>query len=114
MIQSIQRDAIVETLLNTLEVERYVRGPLLNTIVDELAARQGLEPAAEAARALVDGLRAGALAESDFAARVAALRQLVQSASAPPRSGDVLIRDALASAVPPLYSSRVGRAASAA
>jgi len=56
MIQSIERASIVETLLNTLEAERYVRGPLLATIVDELSADAGLEIAAEAARAILQGL----------------------------------------------------------
>ena len=38
MIQSIQRGTIVEMLLNSLEAERYVRGPLLLNVVDELSA----------------------------------------------------------------------------
>ncbi|MDB5213657.1 MAG: hypothetical protein JWO86_1584 [Myxococcaceae bacterium] len=100
MIHSIERATSVETLLNTLEAERYVRGPLLATIVDELSADAGLEIAAAAARAILDGLRAGAFGESEFVARVSALRDLVQALSAPPESGEVLIDAALSRAVP--------------
>jgi hypothetical protein len=100
MIQSIERATIVETLLNTLEAERYVRGPLLATIVDELSADAALEIAAEAARAILEGLRSGCLAEKDFGARVRALRDLVQALGAPPESGEVLIDAALSRAVP--------------
>ena len=88
MIQNIQRETILDTLLNTLEAERYVRGPLLRTIVDELSTCDGLEMAAEAARSIVERLESGALVEAEFAARIAALRQLVQALSAPEsRSG---------------------------
>ncbi len=100
MIQSIERATIVETLLNTLEAERYVRGPLLATIVDELSADAGLEIAAEAARAILQGLRSGGLPEAEFSTRVSALRDLVQALSAPPESGEVLIDAALSRAVP--------------
>jgi len=114
MIQSIERATIVETLLNTLEAERYVRGPLLATIVDELAADAGLEIAAGAARAILQGLRSGGLPESEFRARVGALRDLVRSLSAPPESGEVLIDAALARAVPRHAALAVEAAASAA
>jgi hypothetical protein len=100
MIQSIHRASIVETLLNTLEAERYVRGPLLATIVDELSADAGLEVAAEAARAILQGLQSGALRESEFGARVSALRDLVQALGAPPESGERLIDAALSRALP--------------
>lgn len=100
-MQSIQREALVETLLNSLEAERYVRGPLLLTVVDELSASEGLEIAAEAARAILEAFRGGELgAESEFALRIRALRQLVRALSAPPESGEVLIGDALSRAVP--------------
>lgn len=100
MIQSIERVTIVETLLNTLEAERYVRGPLLATIIDELSTDVSLEIAAEAARAILEGLRAGKLPETEFVSRVSALRDLVQALSAPPESGEVLIDAALSRAVP--------------
>ncbi len=101
MIQSIERATIVETLLNTLEAERYVRGPLLETIADVLSADAALEVAAEAARAILEGLRSGRLVEADFTARVGALRDLVLAlSSSPPESGEVLIDAALARAVP--------------
>ena len=79
MIKSMQREIIVETLLNTLEAERYVRGPLLQTVVDELSCGAGLEIAAEGARAILRGLESGQLREADFAARVCALRALCQA-----------------------------------
>jgi hypothetical protein len=100
MIQSIERATIVETLINTLEAERYVRAPLLATIVDELSADAELEIAAAAAKSILDGLRAGALGEAEFADRVSALRDLVQALGAPPESGEVLIDAALSRAVP--------------
>ena len=80
MIQTIQREMIVDTLLNTLAVERYVRGPLLNTILDELAGRDGLQIAAEAARAMKLAYEAGELAEPEFATRIDVLRRLVHAA----------------------------------
>ena len=76
-----RRGTIAETLLNTLEAERYVRLPLLLTIVDELSAREGFQAAAEAARGLLEGLQSGVLAEDEFVARIAALRRLVQAAA---------------------------------
>ncbi len=72
------REAIVETLLNTLEAERYVRGPLLLTIVDELSLAAGLELAADAAHCIFEGLVSGQLREAEFVARVRALRELVR------------------------------------
>lgn len=78
IIHSSHRRAIVETLLNSLEAERYVRGPLLATVADELAAGgEGFEVAAGAARSLLEGWQSGRLAESEFAARILALRPLV-------------------------------------
>lgn len=114
MIKSIERASLVETLLNTLEAERYVRGPLLATIVDELSADAGLEIAAEAARAILHGLRAGGFSEAEFGDRVGALRDLVQALSAPPESGEVLIDAALSRAVPRHAAVAVEAAASAA
>jgi hypothetical protein len=111
MIQSIQREAIVETLLNTLEAERYVRGPLLATIVDELSAGTGLELAADAARAILQGLEAGQLRESEFAARLRTLRELIKALAAPPESGERLIGGALASAAPRFESGEASASA---
>jgi hypothetical protein len=100
MMQSIQRETIVETLLNTLEAERYVRGPLLATIVDELTADDSFAIAADAAKAILEGLQSGQLGETEFVSRVSALRHLVQALSAPPASREVLIGEALSRAVP--------------
>jgi hypothetical protein len=111
MNYSMPRLTLVETLLNTLEAERYVRGPLLRTIVDELSCDAGLEMAAEAARAIVDCLDSGQLGESELGSRIAALRGLVQALSAPPESGVRAkeVPEALARAAP-----RHGATASAA
>jgi hypothetical protein len=111
MNHSMPHVTLVETLLNTLEAERYMRGPLLLTIVDELSADEGLELAADAAREIASGLQVGALGESEFKARIVALRHLVQALSAPPES-EVRVKEvpeALARAAP-----RHGATASAA
>jgi len=89
VIQSIPRRATVETLLNTLEAERYTRGPLLATIADELsAAGEGLEEAAGAARSMLERWQAGQLAESELTAGIRALRPLVQVRRATSPSAD--------------------------
>ena len=78
MIQSLHRRAIVETLLNTLEAERYTRGPLLATLADELSAGgEGLALAADAARSLLERWQAGQLADAELTASIRALRPLV-------------------------------------
>lgn len=74
MIQSIPRDAIVEMLFNNLEAERYVRGPLLLNIIDELSASESWRPAVEMARRLMRRLEAGPISEADFRARLGELR----------------------------------------
>ena len=106
---------IVETLLNTLEAERYVRGALLATIADELGASDGLDLAADEARAILESLESGHLDEADFAARVTVLRHLVHTLAAPPASGEVAIGESLSRALP-RYSldSLAGGAVSAA
>ena len=99
MMQSTQR-GLVETLLNTLEAERYVRGPLLATIVDELGASGGLDLAVDEARAILERLESGDLGEAEFVARVTELRHLVHALAAPPASGEVTIGESLSRAVP--------------
>lgn len=101
MIQSMRPEMIVETLINSLEAERYVRGPLLLNIIDELSCASSFAPAASAARAILERLRTGPLADSEFAMRVAELRQMVHAASAP-KSGEVLVSNGVVRAVPPL------------
>lgn len=85
-----QREMVTEVLLNTLEGERHVRGPLLRTVADELEAL-GLAAAAVHARALSaleererDGDQ---LPESDFRAAVGCLRQLVRGLLLAEKSG---------------------------
>lgn len=99
MMHSTQR-GLVETLLNTLEAERYVRGPLLATIADELGACIGLDVAADEARAILERLESGELGEAEFVARVTELRHLVHTLAAPPASGEVSIGETLSRALP--------------
>jgi hypothetical protein len=102
MMHSIRRDTLVETLLNSLEAERYMRGALLRTIVDELTGDEGLEAAVAAASALLADL--GTIGEAQFAARIDVLRHLVRTLSAP-ESG-VRVKESLArGSVPSLPSA---------
>lgn len=110
-MQSTQR-GLVETLLNTLEVERYVRGPLLATIADELSAAVGLDRAAEEARAILARLESGELGEAEFIARVTALRHMVHTLAAGPVSGEATIGETLSRAVP-RYSMDAGSVSAA-
>ena len=87
VIQSIERTAIVETLLNSLEAERYVRGPLLATVVDELSASgEELAMAAVTARGILQRWEAGQLDDPELTACVSALRPLVQVRHGAPRA----------------------------
>ena len=109
MIQSIQRETIVEMLLNSLEAERYVRGPLLLNIVDELSGSEALAPAAEMARRLLSTMTAGALTESDFQRQLALLRGCVHRLT---RTGLVdASASALARTTPRIHSGRRANAA---
>ncbi len=78
MISGIQRERLLDTLLNTLEAERYVRGPLLLEVIDQLDAT---EPAAAFARRMLQGLETGRIQDSEYGGKVAELRQLVHSAT---------------------------------
>ena len=77
MMHSIQRDTLVETLLNSLEAERYMRAPLLMTIIDELAEDIELQVAAEAARAMLNDI--ASLSDDALVKRVDVLRHLVRT-----------------------------------
>ena len=79
MIHSIHREAIVETLLNSLEAERYVRGPLLLNVIDELGAAECFAPAADIARAMLASLEAGGVSDEEFGREVARLRETVRA-----------------------------------
>lgn len=101
-------ETLVDTLLNTLEAERYARGPMLLTIVDELCAGGGFEAAADAAVTILEGLEAGTLSELEFAPRVRALRHLVRALSTPPES-EVRVAEqgyAVANVTPPAWARR--------
>ena len=69
---------MIETLLNTLEAERYFRGALLLTIADELKTA-GLEPAADVAEALLEKVETRRISEHEFADEVRTLRIVVRS-----------------------------------
>ena len=84
MMPGQQRETLAETLLNTLEAERYMRGPLLLTLVDELRATEAFAVAALEASAILQGLQSGELVETAFMARLRALRRLIQAVSASP------------------------------
>ena len=88
MIQNIERETIVEMLLNTLEVERYVRGPLLQNVLDELSADPRLSAAADLARSLLD--RLDGVEAAEFHRTIREIRFLVREAS--PRSGVRAVR----------------------
>jgi hypothetical protein len=79
MIQSIERELILDTLLNTLEVERYMRGPLLLTVLDELDATDRHFEAKALARTMLANLEKGRLRDDEFSGSVARLRQLLHT-----------------------------------
>lgn len=76
------RAARVDTLLNSLEAERHLRAPLLETVTDELESEPTFAPALASARDLLADLRSNELAAPTFVLRVAALRELVQTLGA--------------------------------
>lgn len=109
MIQSIQRGTIVEMLLNSLEAERYVRGPLLLNIVDELSGSDTFAPAAEMARSLLATMEAGRLSDSEFRIQLEELRSCVKKLS---RTGLAEApTEALARTTPRLVTGRPANAA---
>ena len=77
MMHGIHREAHVETLLNSLQAERYMRGALLMTIVDELDGDAALGVAAAAARAMLNDV--DTLSSSDLEKRIDVLRHLVRA-----------------------------------
>jgi hypothetical protein len=79
MIQSIHSGTIVEMLLNSLEAERYVRGPLLCNVVDELSVSETYAPAADLARALLAEIERGPVPDELFHAKLGELRECVRT-----------------------------------
>jgi hypothetical protein len=108
MINTIQREVIVEMLLNSLEAERYVRGPLLLNIVDELSGSDRFSPASEMAKSLLSMLEAGAVREEAFRTRIQELRTCVKRLSANGLSETPI--EALARTTPRLVRSNVSAA----
>lgn len=91
MAQGVQREMIVEMLINSLEAERYVRGPLLESVIDELSRDARLSAAADAARGLLD--RMDRIGHAEFHRTLREIRALVRDAA--PRSGVVAARPAV-------------------
>ena len=92
MIESIHRETIVEMLLNSLEAERYVRGPLLLEVVDELSGTERFKPACDMAKRMLGTLEAGVMSDAEFKSRLDELRicvrrsALARTSIAPPRN----------------------------
>jgi hypothetical protein len=80
-MMSMHCGTIVEMLLNSLEAERYVRGPLLCNIVDELSTSASYEPAADLARALLTEIERGPVSDAVFHAKLGELRECVKDLS---------------------------------
>ena len=76
---------MIETLLNSLEAERYVHGPLLLTVADELKSA-GLTPAAHVAEALLLRVEQRRISDVEFADEVRTLRVIVRSLRASTRA----------------------------
>lgn len=72
---------MIDTLLNTLEAERYYRGALLLTIADALRI-EGLDPAAHVVEALLERVEAHRITEPEFADEVRMLRVVVRTLEA--------------------------------
>lgn len=81
MIRSMQREKLLDTLLNTLEAERYVRGPLLLEVLDALDAAERPSPAAALARRMLHGVETGRLHDAEFVIELAELRHLALDGS---------------------------------
>jgi hypothetical protein len=106
MMHSIHRETLVDTLLNSLAAERYMRGALLFTLIDELAGQAGLEVAVEAAEAMLADV--ATLSDDALAQRIDTLRHLVRTLSAP-ESG-VRVKESLARGSVPAVPSAASAA----
>ncbi len=76
-MNSLSQNALLSTMLNSLEAERHARAPLLLAILDEIEGVADLEVATRAARALLADLPR--LDTASFAGRVEALRRAVRA-----------------------------------
>jgi hypothetical protein len=73
MILSMEREKLLDSLLNTLEAERHHRGALLLEVIDALDAAG---EAAALARRMLQGIESGRMREGDFCVDLARLRHL--------------------------------------
>jgi hypothetical protein len=102
-MMSMHCGTIVEMLLNSLEAERYVRGPLLCNIVDELSTSDSYEPAAHLARALLAEIQRGPMNDALFHAKLGELRECVRNVG---RAGGLGEPRELARTTPRLVTGR--------
>jgi hypothetical protein len=88
-MQNLERDTLIDTLLESLETERYLRLPLLLTVIDELSAIEVLASAVAPAETLRLALERRAIDDVQFARSVRELRFFVNELreSAPVESG---------------------------
>ena len=86
MIQSIRRETIALGLLNTLESERYVRGPLLAEVIDAIVQDERFGHAVRNAYALLDRVERRAINDAEFKHAVDELRYMIVN----PRAEHVL------------------------
>ncbi len=75
MTNSIPLDRRVRVLLNTLAVERYMRRPLLNELVDELTLADAHPDVVQAGRALLERLKVG-VDEAEYQRRIGSMLEL--------------------------------------
>jgi len=78
-MRTIPRATILDTLINTLEAERYMRGPLLVEVIAELRANERLAEAAELAGSLLASVETGLLRDDEFSGKLAQLRAVVRA-----------------------------------
>jgi hypothetical protein len=77
MIQSIRRETIALGLLNTLETERYVRGPLLVEVIETISQDERFAGAVRLAETLLDRLEEHAIADGEFVRAIGELRNMI-------------------------------------
>lgn len=74
MIRSIQHLEMIEMLLNTLEVERHVRRPLVVEIIGELSASSHFAAARRSAKRLLERLERGPMTNDELTRAVRDVR----------------------------------------
>lgn len=80
MNDGIHGETLPLVLLNSLEAERYVRGALMLTLLDELSVRPGFEQAAALASRILARLEAGPIDDGELRRGLVELRASIASA----------------------------------